>query len=236
MINQNNSWTSTIPSSVPSGPYLIRFETIALHSLPAVSCHASFYSVQLQLIILPSSNFTPSVLKFKSLVEDLGLLWPLNSSLSQVVTATAIQDVSIDLFNIVNQADNLDSDCRSLLQLCKNRVRRHSIIAACRHHTNLHPRTNYVIPGPPLYGSGGSVSTRCHSSTFCGDRQYFQGPVTSNPVTTKPPTSTVPSTTAVPSTTSTAAAGTVTHYGQCGGQDYTGPTGWYAFAGWNYQI
>jgi len=120
MINQNNSWTSTIPSSVPSGPYLIRFETIALHSLPAVSCHASFYSVQLQLIILHSSNFTPSVLKFKSLVEDLGLLWPLNSSLSQAVTATAIQDVSIDLFNVVNQADNLDSDCRSLLQLCKN--------------------------------------------------------------------------------------------------------------------
>jgi hypothetical protein len=35
MIAQNNSWTSTIPSSVPSGSYLIRFETIALHSLPA---------------------------------------------------------------------------------------------------------------------------------------------------------------------------------------------------------
>ncbi|KAF8992934.1 glycosyl hydrolase family 61-domain-containing protein [Cyathus striatus] len=35
MIAQNNSWTSTIPASVPSGQYLIRFETIALHSLPA---------------------------------------------------------------------------------------------------------------------------------------------------------------------------------------------------------
>jgi cellulase len=37
MIAQNNTWTSTIPKSVPSGAYLIRFETIALHSLPAVS-------------------------------------------------------------------------------------------------------------------------------------------------------------------------------------------------------
>ncbi|KAI0755988.1 glycosyl hydrolase family 61-domain-containing protein [Irpex lacteus] len=35
MIADNSSWTTTIPSSVPSGNYLIRFETIALHSLPA---------------------------------------------------------------------------------------------------------------------------------------------------------------------------------------------------------
>lgn len=37
MIDQNSSWTTTIPATVPSGNYLIRFETIALHSLPAVS-------------------------------------------------------------------------------------------------------------------------------------------------------------------------------------------------------
>ena len=37
MIAQNSSWTTTIPASVPSGNYLIRFETIALHSMPAVS-------------------------------------------------------------------------------------------------------------------------------------------------------------------------------------------------------
>lgn len=35
MIADNSSWTTTIPSTVPSGNYLIRFETIALHSLPA---------------------------------------------------------------------------------------------------------------------------------------------------------------------------------------------------------
>ncbi|KIK62737.1 carbohydrate-binding module family 1 protein [Collybiopsis luxurians FD-317 M1] len=35
MIADNSSWTTTIPATIPSGPYLIRFETIALHSLPA---------------------------------------------------------------------------------------------------------------------------------------------------------------------------------------------------------
>ncbi|KAF5361131.1 hypothetical protein D9758_009056 [Tetrapyrgos nigripes] len=35
MIDDNCTWTSTIPATVPSGSYLIRFETIALHSLPA---------------------------------------------------------------------------------------------------------------------------------------------------------------------------------------------------------
>ena len=37
MIDNNSTWTTTIPKVVPSGNYLIRFETIALHSLPAVS-------------------------------------------------------------------------------------------------------------------------------------------------------------------------------------------------------
>ena len=37
MIADNSSWTTTIPSTVPSGNYLIRFETIPLHSMPAVS-------------------------------------------------------------------------------------------------------------------------------------------------------------------------------------------------------
>ena len=45
MIAQNSSWTTTIPKSVPSGAYMIRFETIALHSLPAVSS-----SVRYQLL------------------------------------------------------------------------------------------------------------------------------------------------------------------------------------------
>ena len=32
MIEQNSSWTSAIPASLPNGNYTIRFETLALHS------------------------------------------------------------------------------------------------------------------------------------------------------------------------------------------------------------
>lgn len=39
MIADNSTWTTVIPATVPSGNYLIRFETIALHSMPAVSRH-----------------------------------------------------------------------------------------------------------------------------------------------------------------------------------------------------
>lgn len=56
MIADNSSWTTTIPSTVPSGNYLIRFETIALHSLPAVSFDLIFrraYVLIRSLAILP---------------------------------------------------------------------------------------------------------------------------------------------------------------------------------------
>jgi cellulase len=67
-------------------------------------------------------------------------------------------------------------------------------------------QTTYQIPGPPLYGSGGSGTT-----------------VKSSPTPTPSPTSS--HTSATPAPTSTTAAGTVAHYGQCGGQGYTGATG-----------
>ena len=46
MIANNNSWTTTIPSTVPSGNYLIRFETIALHSMPAVRLFTNLHMNQ----------------------------------------------------------------------------------------------------------------------------------------------------------------------------------------------
>ncbi|KAG7090546.1 Esterase/lipase/thioesterase [Marasmius oreades] len=55
MIDSNCSWTSTIPSTVPSGPYMIRFETIALHSLPA-----QLYPECAQLQITGGGNVSPS--------------------------------------------------------------------------------------------------------------------------------------------------------------------------------
>ncbi|KII86197.1 glycoside hydrolase family 61 protein [Plicaturopsis crispa FD-325 SS-3] len=55
MIDNNSSWTTTIPSSVPSGNYLIRFETIALHSLPA-----QFYPECAQIQITGGGSLAPT--------------------------------------------------------------------------------------------------------------------------------------------------------------------------------
>lgn len=55
MIDQNSSWTTTIPATVPSGNYLIRFETIALHSLPA-----QFYPECAQIQITGGGNLAPT--------------------------------------------------------------------------------------------------------------------------------------------------------------------------------
>ncbi|EJD47200.1 cellulose-growth-specific protein [Auricularia subglabra TFB-10046 SS5] len=54
MIAQNNSWTTTIPSTVPAGNYLLRMETIALHSMPAQS-----YPECAQLQITGNGNVPP---------------------------------------------------------------------------------------------------------------------------------------------------------------------------------
>ncbi|KAF9261528.1 cellulose-growth-specific protein [Marasmius fiardii PR-910] len=55
MIDQNCTWTSTIPSTIPSGAYMIRFETIALHSLPA-----QLYPECAQLQVTGGGNVAPS--------------------------------------------------------------------------------------------------------------------------------------------------------------------------------
>ncbi|KAI0337327.1 hypothetical protein BDW22DRAFT_1340024 [Trametopsis cervina] len=55
MVNDNSSWTSTVPASVPSGNYLIRFETIALHSMPA-----QFYPECAQIQITGGGSLAPT--------------------------------------------------------------------------------------------------------------------------------------------------------------------------------
>ncbi|GJE99435.1 glycoside hydrolase family 61 protein [Phanerochaete sordida] len=61
MIAQNSSWTTTIPSTVPSGNYLIRFETIALHSLPA-----QFYPECAQITITGGGSLAPTAAELVS--------------------------------------------------------------------------------------------------------------------------------------------------------------------------
>ncbi|KAF9462848.1 cellulose-growth-specific protein [Collybia nuda] len=145
MIDSNNSWTSTIPSTVPSGPYLIRFETIALHSLPA-----QIYPECAQLQITGGGSRAPT---------------------------------SSELVSFPGGYKNTDPG------LTVNLYTQEAMT-----------QTTYIIPGPPLYGSGG------------GSPGTTQPPVTTTPATTQPPVSTAP-------------AGTVPQYGQCGGIGWSGGTG-----------
>jgi cellulase len=141
MIDNNSSWTSTIPSTVPAGNYLIRFETIALHSLPA-----QFYPECAQIQITGSGSRAPT-----------------SSELVSFPGAYSNSDpgLSVNLYSTDSQTN-----------------------------------THYVIPGPPLYGSGGSTGS----------------------------TGGTPTTTAPSGPTTTASSGTVNQYGQCGGIGWTGAT------------
>ncbi|KAG8877849.1 hypothetical protein FRB98_006520, partial [Tulasnella sp. 332] len=61
MIAQNSSWTSTIPASVPNGYYLLRFETIALHSQPA-----QFYPECAQIQVVGGGTLAPTAAELVS--------------------------------------------------------------------------------------------------------------------------------------------------------------------------
>ncbi|RPD67453.1 hypothetical protein L226DRAFT_519295 [Lentinus tigrinus ALCF2SS1-7] len=146
MIDQNSSWTTTIPASVPSGNYLIRFETIALHSLPA-----QFYPECAQIQITGGGSRQPTA---DELVSFPGAY------------SASDPGLTTDLYTQAAMTE-----------------------------------TTYIIPGPPLYGSGSGAPA-------------------------PPPSSTVaPSTTASAPPSQTSSAGTVAQYGQCGGQGWTGATG-----------
>lgn len=107
MITQNSSWTTTIPKTVPSGAYLIRFETIALHSLPAVSIRVLQSEARklANLELLKNSNFTLSALRSPSLVEDPSPR-PLPSSLPSLV-ATLTLTPAVSVHSNAHNAENL---------------------------------------------------------------------------------------------------------------------------------
>ncbi|EKM56323.1 glycoside hydrolase family 61 protein [Phanerochaete carnosa HHB-10118-sp] len=148
MIADNSSWTTTIPSTVPSGNYLIRFETIALHSLPA-----QFYPECAQIQITGGGNQAPTT---DELVTFPG--------------AYSSTDPGLDIDVYSNAAQT---------------------------------ETTYIIPGPPLYGSGTGAPAPPPSST---------------------PTVSVPASSPSSTPTSAPTGPTVAQYGQCGGQGYTGAT------------
>lgn len=145
MIDQNNTWTSTIPSTVPAGHYLIRFETIALHSLPA-----QFYPECAQIQITGGGSRAPT-------------------SAELVSFPGAYKNSDPGLGVNIYSSESMSS-------------------------------SNYIIPGPPLYGGSGSSGNG--GSTI---------PATS--ATQSQPSSPPPS------------SGTVNQYDQCGGIGWSGATG-----------
>ncbi|KAJ7080822.1 glycosyl hydrolase family 61-domain-containing protein [Mycena belliarum] len=148
MIDQNSSWTTTIPATVPSGNYLLRFETIALHSLPA-----QLYPECAQIEITGGGSLAPTA--------------------AQLVTfpgAYSATDPGLNIDIYTNQAQ---------------------------------VSTEYIIPGPPMYGASVVV------------------PPTS---TTMTRTSTATTKTSTSASSAPTGSGTVPQYGQCGGSGYTGAT------------
>ncbi|TFY61342.1 hypothetical protein EVG20_g7099 [Dentipellis fragilis] len=90
MIADNSSWTTTIPATVPSGNYLIRFETIALHSLPA-----QFYPECAQINIVGGGSLAPTAAELVTFpggygANDPGLVVDIYSNQAQTMTAYPI--------------------------------------------------------------------------------------------------------------------------------------------------
>ncbi len=144
MIADNSSWTTTIPSTVPSGNYLIRLEPIALHSMPAVRSHAVLISCQLVDVtdgLFRYSNSTQSAPRSRSPAE--GPLRPLLLSWfpSLVPTPTTTPAVCIYISVPACRSSNLSFPVN--IDVYSNAAQ---------------AQTTYVIPGPPLYGSAAASS------------------------------------------------------------------------------
>ncbi|KAJ7065492.1 glycosyl hydrolase family 61-domain-containing protein [Mycena amicta] len=90
MIDQTSSWTTTIPATVPAGNYMIRFETIALHSLPA-----QFYPECAQIVISGNGNLAPTAAQLVTFPggysnSDPGLTIDIYSNAAQTETTYPI--------------------------------------------------------------------------------------------------------------------------------------------------
>lgn len=126
MIDQNSTWTTTIPASVPSGNYLIRFETIALHSLPA-----QLYPECAQLEITGGGNRAPTADELVSFPGGYSASDPGCESFcihSPVDICTGIGAHPLPSPRITVNVDLYTNEAKS--------------------------ETTYIIPGPPLYGAG----------------------------------------------------------------------------------
>lgn len=161
MIADNSSWTTTIPSSVPGGQYLIRFETIALHSLPAVSHLLKLIDDGQKANITVQSNSTLSVHRFK--LQMVAAESPLQQNWLRSLGAILIATLAVSSPKLYFGSGNLTWYTYDLQWLSTSIHKRPRL---SRYQIPMNEmwfwdkiRTTYIIPGPPLYGSNGSVSS-----------------------------------------------------------------------------
>ncbi|KAG9050130.1 hypothetical protein FS837_007655, partial [Tulasnella sp. UAMH 9824] len=84
-------------------------------------------------------------------------------------------------------------------------------------------QTTYVIPGPAVFTCGGSNTKTTTTTTKTSSTSSTKTSSTTT-TTTSTKTSSTSKTSTTTTTTTTASGATQTHYGQCGGISYTGPT------------
>ncbi|KIO16258.1 carbohydrate-binding module family 1 protein [Tulasnella calospora MUT 4182] len=163
-------WPATIPSNLKPGPYLIRFETLALHQANT----PQFYPECVQLIVTGSGTAFPTA----DYLKPIPGAW----------TATD-PGVLIDIYSTAAQTE-----------------------------------TTYQIPGPPIYPGFSGTSTG--TTTTKSSTTTSKSSTTTTTTTTSKSTATTSSskTTTTTTTTTSASGATQTHFGQCGGTGYTGPT------------
>jgi len=167
----NLKWPATIPSNLKPGPYLIRFETLALHQADT----PQFYPECIQLIVTGSGTAFPTA----DYLKPIPGAW----------TATD-PGVLIDIYSTAAQTE-----------------------------------TTYQIPGPPIYPGFSGISTGTTTTGTTGTTGTTTTTKSSTTSTKTSSTSTTSSKTTTTTTTTTSASGaTQTHYGQCGGTGYSGPT------------
>ncbi|KIJ33411.1 carbohydrate-binding module family 1 protein [Sphaerobolus stellatus SS14] len=219
MMTNNNSWTSTIPASVPSGNYLLRHETIALHSLPA-----QIYPECTQVKIVNGGSCAPTTDELVSFpggytTADAGLFVNLYDSSAQSTTTYAIPGPKLygsgtvslltqDYICLPNYftglLHRLVVGCPGFfiqLVFCR---RRDLVFRCCHDH------------------SSSVVATTASSSVAVVTTASSAAPVTTSAAANSSSTSV-----AAPATTTSAAStpqSFVSQYGQCGGLNFQGST------------
>ncbi|KAF8992936.1 glycosyl hydrolase family 61-domain-containing protein, partial [Cyathus striatus] len=222
MMANNNSWTSTIPSEVPSGSYLIRHETIALHSLPA-----QFYPECAQIKIVNGGSHAPTddeLVSFPSAYSssDAGLSVNLYSSTASstttyIVSGPALYGSSTGTSKPVTSSAAAPASSSSVTPTASSSAA---------------PPTTSSAAAPVATGSavaqwgqcGGknfSGSTTCTSSLVCTVINDFYSQCLTGALSTS-----FSSAPAAAQPTTSASVGSVAHYAQCGGINHKGDTAW----------